>query len=129
MPVQLEGPQQDQKAQDAALAQTIAEAIARETQNITEIVAREWERLMCSTKPLSMRIVHQPCQQPLRLLLDQMVLESWTPLTGQGTNLSTRDGNYGHIRLDSPLMPWKETQRRPRSPIFTIGSMGKAFHR
>ena len=40
-----------------------------------------------------------------------MVLESWTPLIGQGTKLSTRDGNYGHIRLDSPLMPWRETQK------------------
>ena len=53
---------------------------------------------MCSTEPLSMRMTHQPCQQPLRLLLDQMVLESWIPSTGQGTNLSTRDGNYGHIK-------------------------------
>ena len=54
-----------------------------------------------------------------------MVLESWTPLTGQWTNLSTRDDNYGHIRLDSPLMQWRETQRIPKSLIFTTGSMGK----
>ena len=54
-----------------------------------------------------------------------MALESWTPLTGQWTRLSTRDGNCGHIRLDSPLMPWRETQRIPKSPIFTIGSTGK----
>ena len=30
----------DQEARDAALAQTIAEAVARETQNIAEVVAR-----------------------------------------------------------------------------------------
>ena len=100
---------QDQEARDTALAQTIAETVTRETQTIAEVVAREMAKLMHSTKPLSMRIVHQPCQQPLKLLLDQMVLESWTPSTGQGTKLSTRDGNYGHIRLDSPLMPWRET--------------------
>ena len=119
----------DQEARDAALAKTIAEAVARETQTITEVVAREWQRLMRSIKPQSMRIAHQPCQQLLKLLLDQMVLESWTPSTGQGTRLSTRDGNYGHIKLDLPLMPWEETQRRPRSPIFTIGSTGKVSHR
>ena len=66
--------------------------------------------------------MHQPYQQPLKLLLDQMVLESWTPLTGQWTKLSTGDGNCGHIRLDSPLMPWRETQKTPKSPICTIGS-------
>ena len=49
--------------------------------------------------------------------MDQMVLESLTPLTGQWTKLSTRGGNCGHIRLDSPLMPWNETQRTPKSPI------------
>ena len=37
-----------------------------------------------------------------------MALGLWTPSIGQGTNLSTRDGNYGHTRLDSPLMPWRE---------------------
>ena len=29
-------------------------------------------------------------------------------MIGQRTNLSTRDGNYGNIRLDSPLMPDSE---------------------
>ena len=71
--------------------------------------------------------MHQPYHQPLKLLLDQMVLESWTPLTGQWTRLSTRDGSCGHIRLDSPLMPWRETQRIPKSLIFTIGSIGEGI--
>ena len=127
---------QDQEARDATLAKTITEAVARETQTITEVVTREMAKayhlyfiLYHSTKPLSMRIMHQPCQQPLKSLQDQMVLESWTPSTGQGTKLSTRDGNYGHIRLDSPLMPWRETQRRPGSLISIIESMEKASHR
>ena len=38
-----------------------------------------------------------------------MVLRLWTPLTGQRTRLSTRDGNCGQRRLDSPLMLWKVT--------------------
>ena len=65
----------------------------------------------------------------LKVILDRMVLESWTPLPGQWTKLSTRDGNCGHIRLDLPLMPWRETQRIPKSLIFTIGSMGKGSQR
>ena len=35
---------------------------------------------------------------------EHMVLRLWTPLIRQRTNPSTRDGNCGHIRLDSPLM-------------------------
>ena len=35
----------------------------------------------------------------------------WTPSIGRRTNLSTRDGNYGQKKLDSPLMPWKVTQK------------------
>ena len=58
-----------------------------------------------------------------------MILGLWTPSIGQRTNLSTRDGNYGHIRLDSPLMPWREIQRKPRFLIFTIGSMEMVLHR
>ena len=43
-----------------------------------------------------------------------MALRLWTPSIGQRTNLSTRDGNYGQKRLDSPLMPWREIQRKPK---------------
>ena len=52
-----------------------------------------------------------------------MVSRLWTPLTGQRTKLSTRDGNCDQRRLDSPLMLWKVTQKRLRSHTFTIGSM------
>ena len=121
---------QDQEVRDTTLAKTIAEAVARETHTIAEVVAREMAKAHVQYQAtVNENRVHQPCQQPLKLLLDQMVLESWTPLTGQRTRLSTRDGNYGHIKLDSPLMPWKETERRPRSPIFTIGSTGKVSHK
>ena len=55
-------------------------------------------------------------QLALRLLQEQMVSRLWTPLTGPRTKLSTRDSNYGQKRLDSPLMPWKVTQKRLRFP-------------
>ena len=41
------------------------------------------------------------------------------------TNLFTRDGNYGQKRLDLPLMPWREIQRKPRFLTSIIGSMEK----
>ena len=118
----------DQEARDTALAKTIAEAVTRETQSL-KYSQGKWQRLRHSIKPQSRRVTHQPYHQPLKLLLDRMVLESWTPLTGQWTKLSTKDGNCGHIRLDSPLMPWRETQRIPKSHICTIGSMGKGSQR
>ena len=43
-----------------------------------------------------------------------MVSRLWTPLTGQRTKLSIRDGNCGQKRLDLPLMLWKVTQKRPK---------------
>ena len=47
-----------------------------------------------------------------------MVLRLWTPSIGRRTNLSTRDGNYGQKRLDSPLMLWREIQRKPKISYF-----------
>ena len=44
---------------------------------------------------------------------------NWT----KRTNLSTRDGNCGLKRLDSPLMPWREIQRKPRFLTSITGSM------
>ena len=113
----------DWEARDAMLAKTITEAVARETQSIAEVFARE----MAKTHAQYQEAIKE--NRTTTLLLDQMVLESWTPLIGQWTRISTRDGNFGHIRLDSPLMLWKETQRRPRSPTCTIGSMVKALQR
>ena len=61
----------------------------------------------------------QPSFKPaLKYLQEQMVLRLWTPSIGQRTNLYTRDGNCGQKRLDSPLMPWRETQRKPKISYF-----------
>ena len=119
----------DQEARDATLAKTIAKAVTRETQTIAEVFAREMAKAHVQYQATIKENCAKTYHQPLKLLLDRMVLESWTPLTGQWTKLSTRDGNCGHIRLDSPLMPWRETQRIPKSLIFTTGSMEKGSQR
>ena len=119
----------DQEARDAALAKTITEAVAREMQTITEVVAREMAKAHAQYQATVNANRAQILPTTLKITTGSMVLESWTPLTGQGTRLSTRDGNYGHTRLDSPLMPWREIQRIPKSLIFTIGSTGKLSHR
>ena len=69
---------------------------------------------MCTTKPLSMRKAQQTLPTSLKISSGSHGFKVMDPLIGQRTNLSTRDGNYGHKRLDSPLMPWREIQRKPR---------------
>ena len=56
-----------------------------------------------------------------------MVSRLWTPLTGQRTRLSTRDGNCSQRRLDSPLMLWKVTQKRLKFLTSTIESMEREW--
>ena len=84
---------QDQEARDAALAKTITKAVTRETQTIAEVFTRE----MAKAHAQYQATIKENCATtlPFQLLLDRMVLESWTPLTGQWTKLSTRDGNCG----------------------------------
>ena len=76
----------DQEARDTALAHTIAEAVTRETQTITEVVAREMAKAHVQYQATVNENRTQPCQQPLKLLLDQMVLESWTLQLDKGQN-------------------------------------------
>ena len=109
---QLEGPQQGLGSQGRCCSKDYAEAVARETQTIAEVVARE----MAKAHAQYQATINEKCTPTL-------------PTTLKVTSGSSRDGNYGHIKLDLPLMPWRETQRIPKSPIFTIGSTGKAYHR
>ena len=70
----------------------------------------------------------QPLFKPaLKYLQQQMVLRLWIPLIGQRKNLSTRDGNCGQKRLDSPLMPWREIQRKTRFLTSITGSMEREW--
>ena len=114
---------QDQEARDAALARTIAEAVDRETQSIAEVFAREMTKAHVQYQDFIKESCASTLPTTLKVTYGSNGLESWTPLTGQWTRLSTRDGNCGHIRLDSPLMPWREIQKTPKSPICTIGLM------
>ena len=74
-----------------------------------------------------MREAQPPFKPALRYLQEQVVLRLWNPLIGQRTNLSTRDGNCGQKRLDSPLMPWREIQRKPRFLTSIIGSIEREW--
>ena len=56
-----------------------------------------------------------------------MVLRLWIPSIGLRTNLSTKDGNYGQKRLDSPFMPWREIQRKLGFLTSIIGSMEREW--
>ena len=74
-----------------------------------------------------MREAQPPFKPVLKYLQEQMVLRLWTPLIGQMTNLSTRDGNCGQKRPDSSLMPWREIQRRLKFLTSIIGSMEREW--
>ena len=73
---------------------------------------------MCTTRLFSTREAQPPFKPALKYLQEQMVLRLWTPSIGQRTNLSTRDGNCGQKRLDSPLMPWREIQKKTKISYF-----------
>ena len=107
---------QDQEARDTALAQTIAEAIARD-------MAKAHAHYQAILNERGTAIL----QTSLKVSSGAKVLRLWTPSIGQRTNLSTRDGNYGQKRLDSPLMPWREIQRKPKFLTSIIGSMEREW--
>ena len=108
----------DQEARDAALAKTIIEAVTREMAKAHAQYQAIANEKSTPTLPTSLKISS-----------GSHGFKVWTPSIGQRTNLSTRDGNYGHIRLDSPLMPWREIHRKPRFLTSTIGSMEMVLHR
>ena len=87
----------DQDARDAALAQTIAEAVAREIEKAHAHYQAILNEKGAATLPTS-----------LKISAGSHGFKLWTPSIGQRTNLSTGDGNYGQKRLNSPLMSWKE---------------------
>ena len=107
---------QDHKARDATLAKTIAQAVKREK---AKAHAHYQALLNDRSKP--------PFKPALKFLQEQMVSRLWIPLIGLRTSLSTRDGNCGQKRLDSPLMPWKVTQKRLKSLTSITGSMEREW--
>ena len=101
----------DQEARDATLAQTITEAVTREVAKAHAHYQAIINEKSAPTLPTSLKI--SSGSHGFKVMAS----------IGQRTNLSTRDGNYGHKRLDSPLMPWREIQRKPRFFTSIIGSM------
>ena len=104
----------DQEARDITLAQTFAEAVAREMAKAHSHYQAILNERGATTLPTSLKI--SPGSHGFKVM---------DPFDGQRTNLSIRDGNYGQERLDSPLMPWREIQRKPRFLTSIIQSMEK----
>ena len=119
----------DQEARDAALAKTIAEAVTRETQIITEVFTREMAKAHVQYQDIIMESHAPTLPTTLKVTSGLNGFRIMDPFNWTMDKVSTRDGNCGHIRLDSPLMPWREIQKLPKSPICTIGSMGKGSQR
>ena len=108
---------QDQEARDAALAQTIAEAVTRETQTIAEVVAREMAKAHAQYQA-TVNENHAPTlPTTLKVTSGSNGFRIMDPFNWT-RDKTTRHGNYGHIRLDSPLMPWKETQEKTKISYF-----------
>ena len=137
---------QDQEtARDAVLAKTIAEAVAQQTQSITEMIAKQNRQAARETQSIAeaftmqMEKAHAQYQDLLKetcaaVLPTTLKVTSSTdgfrvmdPFHWTMEKMSTRDGNFGHTRLDSYLKQWKEILRKPRFPTCTIGLMVKAF--
>ena len=107
---------QDWEARDAALAKTITEAVAKE-------MAKAHVHYQALLNDRSTAVI----STSLKVTSGANGFKVMDTLTGQRTRLSTRDGNCGQKRLDSPVMPWKVTQKRLRFLTSTIGSMEREW--
>ena len=120
---------QDQEARDAALARTITEAVAQQTQSIAEVFARQMEKALvqyqdllkesrAATLPTTLKVTSGSdgfrVMDPFDWTMDKNVYQRWQL--------------WSH-KAKLTLEAMKETLRRPRSPTCTIGLMVKAFQR
>ena len=121
--------QDRQAARDAALARTITEAVARETQSTAEVFTRQMERAHAQYQDLLKETHAAALPTTLKATSSSDGFKVMDPFNWTLAKLSTRDGYFGHTRLNSHLRQWKETLRRPRSPTCTIGLMVKASQR
>ena len=119
----------DQEARDAALAKTITEAFARETQTIAEVVAREMAKAHAQYQA-TVNENHTPTlattlkitsgsngfriMDPFNWTRDKSIYQRWQ-LWSHKARL-TLDAMEGDSEISKSL-------------IFTIGSMGKVSHR
>ena len=106
----------DREARDAVLVKTIAEAVTRETAKAHAQYQALLNDRSAAAIPTSLKVTS-----------GANGFKVMDPLTGPRTRLSTRDGNCGQRRLDSPLMQWKVTQKRLKFLTSTIGSMEREW--
>ena len=107
---------QEREAWDTALAKTIAEAVAREMAKAHAHYQALLNERSATVIPTSLKVTSRANG-----------FKVMDPFHWKRTKLSTRDGNCGQRRLDTPLMLWKVTQKRLRFHIFTIGLMEKEW--
>ena len=119
----------DQEARDAALAKTIAEAVARETQTIAEVFAREMAKAhsqyqatikenRATTLPSTLKVTSGlngfRIMDPFDWTMDKTIYQRWQLWS-----------HKARLALDA----MEEDSENTKSPIFTIGSMGKGSQR
>ena len=95
----------------AAIDKLVAEATTRESAQLTATFKVILNQNNAANMPTSLKVTSGAAG-----------IKAMPPLlTGPRTRLSTRDGNYGLRRLETPLTAWRETQGRLKSHISTIG--------
>ena len=110
---------QEREAKDTTLAKQVAEAIAREMTKAHVHYQALLNERDTAAMPTSLKMTSRALG----------FLRLWTPLTGQRTKLSTRDGNCGQKKLDTPLKQWKVIQKRLKFHISTTGLTVKEWPR
>ena len=120
---------QDREAtRDTALAKTIAESVARETQSIAKVFTRQMEKAHAQYQDLLRESHAAALPTTLKVTSSSDGFKVMDPFDCTlDKNVYQRFGNFGHTRLNSHLKQWRETLRRPRSLTCTIGLMVKAF--
>ena len=89
----------DQDTWDVSLAKTIAEAVAQQTQAIADVFQRQMEETHAQYEELLKASRAQNFTSTLKVTSSTDGFRVMTPLTGQQTKTSTRDGSYGLTRL------------------------------
>ena len=134
---------QDQEARDATLVKTIAEAVARETQSITEVFAREMTKAhvqyqdfikesLASTLPTTLKVTSGSngfrIMDPFDWTMDKTIYQRWQLWSHKARlTLDTMEGDSENTKI-SYLHHWingegiskmerMEKQQNPHQPV------------
>ena len=83
----------------AAIDKLVAEAITGESAQLTATFTAILNQNNAANMPTSLKVTSRAAG-----------IKAMPPLTGPRARLSTRGGNYGLRRPDTPLIAWRETQ-------------------